>query len=148
MTGDKTSDPTSRAGEVSLPAAAKSPAQARAFVARHLDDWGLADDGDVLLAVSELVTNALLHARTAMTVRVAAENDDVVRVDVTDGSAVAPRGRRFTVESGTGRGLRLLDSIAEEWGVTTVNGGKTVWARIRLGERAYAEFDIDAVEAL
>jgi len=148
LAGENASGRASRTGEITLPAAARSPSRARAYVAGLLADWGMDDDGDVLLALSELVTNALLHARTAMTVRVAAEGPDVVRIEVADGSTVTPRGRRFTVESGTGRGLRLLDTLAEEWGVRTADGGKTVWARVRIGEREYAEFDVDAVEAL
>lgn len=148
MTGDGAKRRGSRRGEIVLPAAAKSPARARAFVAERLAEWGMDDEGDVLLAVSELATNALLHARTGMTVQVAAEGSDVVWIEVTDGSVAPPRGRRFTVESGTGRGLRLISSIAEEWGVDTHEAGKTVWARIRIGAQAYAEFDMDSVEAL
>lgn len=138
-----------RSSELSLPAAAKSPCEARRFIAARLAEWGLEDDGDVSLAASELVTNALLHARTPMTVRVELEADgEVVRVEVSDGSVAQPRGRRFTVESGTGRGLRLLDTLSEEWGVDTRDGGKTVWCRVRLGQETYEEFDIDSVEAL
>lgn len=149
MIGDL-SAPSSSVGELSLPAAASSPSAARAFVARLLAAWGY-DDGDVLLAVSELTTNALLHARTDMTVRVEDEGDGVVLLSVADGSVAPPRGRRFTVESGTGRGLRLLDSLALEWGVDTRDGGKTVWARLRTeadSAAAFADFDADAVEAL
>lgn len=146
MIGDLSSP--SRVHELSLPATASSPSAARAFVAERLARWDY-DDGDVLLVVSELTTNALLHARTAMTVRIVDEGDGVVLVSVADGSVAAPRGRRFTVESGTGRGLRLLDSLAEEWGVETGDGGKTVWARVRTGaDSAFADFDADAVEAL
>lgn len=138
-----------RSADLTLPPAAKSPSRARAFVVEHLRSWGLEDDGDVSLAVSELVTNGLLHARTPMTLRVEVEDDgEVVRLEVTDGSVSPPRGRRFTVESGTGRGLRLLDSLSEEWGVAPRDGGKTVWCRIRLGTTTYEEFDIDAVKAL
>lgn len=148
MAAENATGQASRTGEVTLPAAARSPSRARTFVAGLLADWGMDDDGDVLLALSELVTNALLHARTGMTVRVVAEEEDVVRIEVSDGSTATPRGRRFTIESGTGRGLRLLDSLAEEWGVSTEECGKTVWARVRIGEREYAEFDIDAIDAL
>ena len=147
MIGDLSSP--SRVGELSLPAASTSPSAARAFAAKHLTEWGYDDDGDVLLAVSELVTNALLHARTSMTVRLADEGDGVVLLSVADGSVAPPRGRRFTVESGTGRGLRLLDSLALEWGVEPSDGGKTVWARIATGgdPAGFGEFDVDAVEA-
>lgn len=137
-----------RSAELPLPAVAKSPSQARAFVCERLREWGLEDDGNVSLAVSELVTNGLLHARTPMTLRVALDDDGCVRIEVSDGSISPPRGRRFTVESGTGRGLRLLDSLSEEWGVVPRDGGKTVWCRMRLGSDTYDEFDVDAVEAL
>lgn len=138
-----------RPGELTLPAAATSPSRARRFVADHLAAWGLPDEGgDVLLAASELVTNALLHARTAMTVRIALAGAGAVRIEVADGSVAEPRGRRFTVESGTGRGLRLLDSLCDEWGVTTRDGGKTVWCVMRPGAGAFREFDVDAAEAL
>lgn len=146
MAKDRT--PLERSGDLVLPATATSPSRARAFVAEWLAAWGLDDDGDVLLAVSELVTNGLLHARTAMTLRILRVGPETVRLEVGDGSVAPPRGRLFTVESGTGRGLRLLDSIAEEWGVATHDDGKTVWCVIRIGAREYAEFDVDAVEAL
>lgn len=138
-----------RPRDLTLPPLAKSPSEARAFVAERLAEWGVEDDGDVSLAVSELVTNGLLHARTPMTLSVSLEDDGkVVRIQVTDGSVAPPRGRRFTLESGTGRGLRLLDSLSEEWGVVPREGGKTVWCRIRLGARSYEEFDVDSAEAL
>ena len=137
-----------RSADLPLPPVAKSPSDARAFVAERLSAWGLEDDGAVSLAVSELVTNGLLHARTPMTLTVAAEEGEVVRLEVTDGSVQQPRGRRFTVESGTGRGLRLLDSLSEEWGVVPRDGGKTVWCRIRLGAEHYEEFDTGTAEAL
>jgi anti-sigma regulatory factor (Ser/Thr protein kinase) len=140
--------PRERSGELALPATATSPSRARTFVASRLAGWGLADDADALLATSELVTNALLHARTAMTLRVVRVGDDGVRIEVSDGSVAPPRGRHFTVESGTGRGLRLLDSIADEWGVSAHDGGKTVWCVVRGGRGSYADFDVDAVEAL
>ena len=135
--------------ELTLPPSAASASRARRFVATTLSSWGLEDCDDVVLLASELVTNALLHARTEMTVRVEDEGDNVIRLAVTDGSPQAPRGRQFSLESGTGRGLHLLDSMADEWGVETVAGGKTVWCRVRLGAMAaFGDFDLDAVEAL
>lgn len=137
-----------RSAELTLPARSTSPARARRFVESTLAEWGVDGGDDAVLVVSELVTNGLLHARTPMTVRLADDAQGSVRLSVSDGSARALEERRFSIESGTGRGLRLLASLAAEWGVEWHDGGKTVWCRIPLGRETYAEFDIDSVEAL
>lgn len=138
-----------RSARLALPAKATSPSRARRFVTATLAGWGVESD-DAALVVSELVTNALLHARTSMTVELAEDGDDVVRLSVSDGSAQALQERHFSLESGTGRGLRLLDALALAWGVDEHKSGKTVWCRLSLGgvPGAFADFDIDAVEAL
>lgn len=134
---------------MTLPPSATSPAQARRFVASTLGAWGIDGGEDVLLLVSELVTNGLLHARTPMTVKVAEDGPGAVRLAVSDESPQTLQERNFSIESGTGRGLRLLDALAMEWGVTTQRSGKTVWCRISTdGSAAFAAFDIDSVEAL
>ncbi|HVF06068.1 MAG TPA: ATP-binding protein [Frankiaceae bacterium] len=146
MAGDA-GDP--RSAQLRLPPKATSPARARRFVAETLAEWGVEDGrDDALLVVSELVTNALLHARTPMVVTLVDAGAESIVMCVSDGSRQPPQERHFSLESGTGRGLRLLQSIAIEWGVDDDEHGKTVWCRIRLGDAAYAEFDIDAVEAL
>lgn len=138
-----------RSAQLTLPAKATSPARARHFVSGTLAAWDAEGGDDALLIVSELVTNALLHARTSMTVRVDEDEPGVVRLSVSDGSVEALQERHFSLDSGTGRGLRLLDSLAREWGVERRPSGKTVWCRVALDdEPAGYEFDIDAVEAL
>lgn len=138
-----------RSAHLALPAQPTAPARARRFVSATLGKWHVDGGDDAVLVVSELVTNALLHARSPMTVRLAEEPDGALRLSVEDASPVAPRTRAFSIESGTGRGLRLLESIAEAWGVEPVEGGKVVWCRIRPGaSAAFGDFDIDAVEAL
>lgn len=137
-----------RSAETTLPPRSTSPARARRFVADTLAEWQADGGDDAVLVVSELVTNALLHARTPMAVAIAEDGGRTVRLSVTDGSTQALQERHFSVDSGTGRGLRLLTSLAVEWGVEWHDGGKTVWCRIPLGRTSYAEFDIDAVEAL
>ncbi len=118
------------------------------FVAATLDEWGR-DGGDaVLLLVSELTTNALLHARTTMTVTVTDEGAGSVLLAVADESAAVPRGRRFSAESATGRGLRLVESMSSAWGVEVDGAGKTVWCRVPLGASAWTSFDADSIEAL
>ena len=137
-----------RSAELTLPPKSTSPARARRFVGDTLAGWRVEDGDDVVLVVSELVTNALLHARTPMTVHLDDEEKGTVRLAVTDASPQALQERHFSVDSGTGRGLRLLASLASEWGVEWHDGGKTVWCRVPLGRTSYAEFDVDAVEAL
>ena len=137
-----------RTAELTLPPKSTSPARARRFVGDTLAGWRVEGGDDVVLIVSELVTNALLHARTQMTVRLDDERDGTIRLAVTDGSPQALQERHFSIDSGTGRGLRLVGSLATEWGVEWHDGGKAVWCRVRLGRTAYVEFDIDAVEAL
>jgi anti-sigma regulatory factor (Ser/Thr protein kinase) len=110
-----------------LPATARSVPEARHHVVGALQEWGY--DGLVetaRLLTSELVTNAVLHARTEMVVTV--EDSEVgVRISVADSSPVPPSLRHHSTTATTGRGLRLLDQLARDWSVDDDNGGKTVW---------------------
>lgn len=98
------------------------------------DDWADA----AAIAVSEMVTNAVVHAGGPITldVRIAGEG---VRVEVTDGSPRVPVARRYAVTSGTGRGLRMLDSVVSRWGVTPRDDGKASW--FELGEPVASPLD-------
>jgi PAS domain S-box-containing protein len=78
------------------------------------------------LAVSELVTNAALHAETPVELRVAVA-PDLVRVEVRDFSATVPRQRHYGAQATTGRGLALVAAIADSYGVTPLPDGKIVW---------------------
>jgi PAS domain S-box-containing protein len=82
-----------------------------------------------LLLVSEVVTNALLHAGT--TIDLAATLDDSgLRVEVGDGSPHLPSRRRYGTAAGTGRGLQMLETLVDDWGVTLHGRGKTVWFHV------------------
>jgi hypothetical protein len=106
-------------------------AAARRFVTEHLTAQGR--EGvvpDARLIVSELVTNALVHAGTAFTVTIDVGQDAVV-LRVADGSAVPPVLGTLGVEEPGGRGLGIVAALAGAWGVTTEpGGGKSVWASI------------------
>jgi hypothetical protein len=81
------------------------------------------------LAVTELVTNACLHARTPIIVSLRVMADDTLRIEVTDESPRAPELRRYGALATTGRGLRLLESLGR-WGIDVADPpkvGKTVW---------------------
>jgi anti-sigma regulatory factor (Ser/Thr protein kinase) len=105
-------------------------AQARAFVSRHLLDGGLpVIVDDARLVVSELATNAVLHARTPFGVRIS-RYDGVVEIAVRDGVSLAPSVSSAEEHQQNGRGLRLVELCSESWGVTAPPaGGKSVWAR-------------------
>jgi len=89
---------------------------------------------DVQLAVSELVTNVVIHTGAGGTLRLWDPRPDVpVRVEVDDHSIEIPRIPAVAPDVG-GRGLRMVAAISDDWGVITSPNGKTVWA----------EFDRDA----
>jgi len=81
------------------------------------------------LVVTELVTNALLHAHGPVRVRVGVTHDRV-RVTVSDGSRRLPHRPAGDHEGMTGRGLRLVDALTARWGVRRVHDGKSVWAEV------------------
>lgn len=78
------------------------------------------------MLVSELVTNAVLHAGTPLEVVVILDADHV-RVEVHDESPLLPMRKHYSAMSGTGRGLMLVERMASEWGAERTNGGKVVW---------------------
>lgn len=81
------------------------------------------------LLVSEIVTNALVHAGTPVDVAFCFV-DGGLRVEVTDGSPHLPTPRGYGPSAGTGRGLMLLEEMVDEWGVVPDDPGKTVWFQI------------------
>jgi anti-sigma regulatory factor (Ser/Thr protein kinase) len=87
---------------------------------------------DLLVAVSELVTNAVIHARPPM-VLVAEREGDVLRVGVDDAST--RRARLVAPGPGGGRGLHLVARLAARWGSAERPGGKTTWAVFELPRR-------------
>ena len=102
----------------------------------------------VALVVSELATNAVLHARTPFEVRVRVEGD-VVRVEVHDLARRRPSRQFFSAEASSGRGLQVVEELCAAWGVEpdAEGTGKTVWAEVPISPGVpAAEFDLDAVE--
>lgn len=120
--------------ETRLKADAVSVAVARDFVrvrlARH-ELWELVED--LSLVVSELATNAVVHAVTPFAVQLVG-NDRSVRLTVSDASSgEVARRRSATLLDPGGRGLVIVGRLSQEWGVTAaVGGGKSVWASFDL----------------
>jgi anti-sigma regulatory factor (Ser/Thr protein kinase) len=102
----------------------------RRFTRRTLRTWGVSRDAAdaVLLIVSELATNALVHTdgrvRLDLTLL-----DNRVRVSVTDSSPRTPvKPTSIGWEATGGRGILLVEAMSETWGTVPVSGGKQVWA--------------------
>ncbi len=119
------------ASSITLPPDPASVRRARQFIAAQLDDLAAADLVDtIILSVSELVTNAILHARGDIVLAVDLEPGKV-RIEVTDESSQLPVQRGGVEEATSGRGLELVDALASSWGVEPMEGdGKQVWCEV------------------
>jgi anti-sigma regulatory factor (Ser/Thr protein kinase) len=107
-----------------------APAQARRRVASALGAWGLGQLGDdAILLTSELVTNAVIHAGTPIVLGIHRTRRGV-RIEVNDDAPSLPE-RRYMGDGRPredGRGLWLLDQLADLWGVQRrPNDSKFVW---------------------
>lgn len=106
------------------PAAARI---AREAMAELLVSEGFSErlyDGE--LAISEIVTNAVLHGREPITLRFVVSTTGL-RVEVHDASPVSPAFSSLDQTAVTGRGLLLVSAVADSWGVDPDETGKTVW---------------------
>lgn len=107
---------------------ASSVPEGRHFLLRTLRTWGLATLADnALLLASELLTNAVCHARGPLTLRVWYSPREL-GVEVTDRSTTPrPRARIADDAEESGRGLMLVEALADAWGTRAEAVGKTVW---------------------
>lgn len=106
--------------------------QARRLVERLLADTATPEKlGDALLIVSELAANAIQHAKTAFTVGIDLA-PTLVRLSVHDASNIQPAPRLSNATTRGGRGLALVELLADNWGVTPTADGKQVWATVNL----------------
>jgi anti-sigma regulatory factor (Ser/Thr protein kinase) len=104
---------------------------ARGFLRSALSDLGLTEtSGDLIdllvMAANELVTNAVLHARTEFTIRVLADPTRV-RVEVSDANPRMPQPSPAPAHATSGRGLAIIDGSGMQWGVDPHPDGKTMW---------------------
>lgn len=113
---------------------------ARTFTVATLTAWGLdVAVEDVRLCVSELASNALVHGSEPghhFAVRLVVE-DDFLRLEVHDSRSSAdavcrPRPRRGDARDTSGRGLAIVEAVADGWGVEALHpSGKIAWARFK-----------------
>jgi anti-sigma regulatory factor (Ser/Thr protein kinase) len=115
----------------SLPRRDDSPRAARHFVSAALQSWGVAGDllDDAALIVTELTSNALLHARSESRVTVVLAGTTLC-LAVRDHSTVLPTRRPAGELESSGRGLGMVAAISRRWGADLVDEGKVVWAEL------------------
>lgn len=117
---------------VYLPTPESVPA-ARHFVVDVLRAWGHAElVPDAALIVSELATNALHHAGSPFRAVVDRRRGGL-RVGVEDATETPLQRRAVTMDDVSGRGVHIVEALAERWGASPLPGGKVVWAELSLG---------------
>jgi anti-sigma regulatory factor (Ser/Thr protein kinase) len=128
-----------------LPHAASSVAVARRRLSSELTASGVYESviDDASVIVSELLSNALRHARPLPSgqVRLAWDrNGDLIELEVSDGgSSTEPRRGPGTLSSLGGRGLGIVEALSEGWGVRHDEDSTTVWAVVRAPKTAERE---------
>jgi hypothetical protein len=119
-----------------------SAGTARRFVRETLSQGELEQYMETAaLLISELVTNAVLHARAEPEVVISAVAG-VVRIEVHDASPVMPARRYYGTEAGTGRGIMLVEEMSTGWGAEPRGSGKVVWFELAPGHEAKGSADI------
>lgn len=116
--------------QTELPAEPASAGMARRLIEDALREWHHEDLVAIAtLLVSEVVTNAILHAGSDIHLRLTARGA-TLRVEVGDLSDVLPAPRMYGDEATTGRGLGLVEMLASAWGVEPRPPGKVVWFQV------------------
>lgn len=105
--------------------------ETRRSAERVLTGWDL-DPGslaDAMLVIEELVANVVDHARTPFRLTLV-RTVDALRIEVEDEDSGSPLLQPLDVRAARGRGLQLVDAVAQSWGCDTRGGGKRVWAEL------------------
>ncbi|MFD4790450.1 SpoIIE family protein phosphatase [Streptomyces sp. NPDC058459] len=108
--------------------------RARHLIGTEVRAWGAGARADEIeLVADELITNALMHTEGSATVtlRLLTGGEPRLRVEVEDSSSALPRRREPSDEGVSGRGLLMVDTLADAWGVEARGGGKAVWCDFR-----------------
>ncbi len=117
-----------------FPARPDSVSAARSFVLEAVPLGDPEARSRLMTLVSELATNAILHAGTPFKVKVS-KRPSRIRVAVTDGSTTPPVRKVYVPDQPTGRGLLIMESLSDRWGVDVVDDGKSVWFEVDEGDK-------------
>lgn len=119
-----------RTAALALQMSTVAAAAARSFVAEHCRLWHCVEALESAeLVVSELVTNAVLHARSHPQLLLS-HRDRTLHLEVSDDSSASPEPRQPDDEDEHGRGLLLVAAFSAAWGVEPTASGKRIWAEI------------------
>lgn len=120
-----------RYAELTLAPDTRASAAARTWLRERLGDWDLSDAAaDLQVVISELVTNAVLHARSAVDLTISV-GEGVIELSVADSDPRLPQPRVASeVWDEGGRGLMLVSELSDEWGVAHHTHGKQIWIRV------------------
>jgi anti-sigma regulatory factor (Ser/Thr protein kinase) len=104
---------------------------AREQLTRVLDEWDLTGEAvePTLLVVTELLSNAIDHARAPIQLAVSRTGESV-RVELRDSVTEPPRLQPHDPWAKRGRGLQVVEALSLRWGWTDEPAGKTVWADV------------------
>ena len=130
-------EPTTRStgrpdpARITLPRSPSSVAEARRFIAARAAAWSFSEPAreQLVLIGSELVTNAVLQARTELVLTLELRRDRV-RISVRDHSQAPATLRHYRADALTGRGLGVVAALSDNWGVSAAADGKVVWAEL------------------
>jgi len=117
---------------IDLAPTAPSITAARHVVLELLRVWGTPQDrDDAALLVTELVANVVDHVggEASLTLELTS-SEGWLRIAVRDGSSVRPVVQELSQERPRGRGLRMVQAIADRWGSEDHQGGKRVWLEL------------------
>lgn len=127
---DTVGRPSATTATKRFPPALESVRAARKYLEAHCTTWGCGQVTEIAtLIVSELATNAVVHAGSAFDVTIT-RLPDVLRIDVSDESGDAPEPRLADEASEGGRGMLLVDALSNAWGIDPTETGKIVWAEL------------------
>ncbi len=117
-------------------------ANARRVVTENLQSWGIPGDtiDEAVLIASELVTNAFLHGRPPIDLRLRSSGNEIT-LEVQDRAPYRPRRRRARDDEENGRGLQIVSILADRWGSRATGTGKSVWCTLAFKSGSMDESD-------
>jgi hypothetical protein len=122
--------------QANFPPVPASAGDARLLVGHALEEWGLAAaEETALLLVTELISNGVRHANTALNLVLTCDGSHI-HVGVSDEDQHPPSMTLATPTSRHGWGLRLVDRLSSDWGTVVDPHGKTVWFDLEIDERS------------
>ena len=117
-----------------------APNQARRLLGIALAEWGLGHLADAAeLITSELVTNAFIHGQEPALLNIytdrVGDRGGLLFVEVEDAGEHMPQPEDAAENAESGRGLQIVEALADDWGVEPLGSGKRVWASLAIVEK-------------